>query len=88
MKVKLNRKPPLVKIRCYDVQSLERGWQPAEQIKRWIRNEHWPRLDCVGYLIAETKRYYILAAQLQNSGDFYGMVQRIPRGAVEKLERL
>ena len=88
VKVRYPKKPKLVLVEWLDTQTMNTGWKSPRAIRRWVRSESFPQVHSVGWIMATTKRYIVLVAMLQNSGDFMEHVQRIPRGTILKIRKL
>lgn len=82
----------IVYIEWVDAMTINEGWQPEEELKKWAESNDW-KVNQIGFLIEETPEY-LLVAGLKNperrsfSEDRYSSVTKIPKGWIKRLEEI
>lgn len=78
--------PPFVKIRWHDAEDVTVTWVRSEDVADHVKEPC--EVVSWGYLVAKTRRDYVLAGDYIPRDDTYGRVTKIPRGMVIKIETI
>lgn len=78
---------PLVLVEWEDATNVAE-WSDLEQAQRWEDFEFDFRCTNVGYLIRDDSECVVLAARATGCFGNVGLVERIPRGMVQRVVRL
>jgi hypothetical protein len=85
-KAKINfENPPLVIVHWSDAFNVAQ-WGDKDAVRRMLADRSWNCTN-VGYLIYEDKRCVVVAAR-SSCADQVGLVERIPRGMVRRIDHL
>lgn len=82
----MSKKYPLVIVEWDDANSCS-GWRDKEDLDLWMASNEWQCRN-VGWLVRETKDFYLIAARHAPNDGQYGLLERLPRKMVRKITRL
>lgn len=76
----------LIYVEWEDAITMKDGWYAKEDVREWGKSEDWI-IKQAGYLVAEDKKYILLATKFnpqEYGDDKYSEITKIPKGWIKK----
>jgi hypothetical protein len=77
----------LVRVYWTDAHNTSGGWHDRDELLEFVEDNNW-RCSNVGWLAYEDDECVAIAARVTHSKDQFGLIERIPRKMIEKIEEL